>query len=55
MSAKKAMEKEALPAKPIEKHSKKTKARKQKCEEAISKKAKRGNSSQQATEGGESL
>ena len=41
--------------KPTEKHSKKTKAGKDKCEEAVSKKAKRGNSHQQAIEGGESL
>ncbi|KAJ8431995.1 hypothetical protein Cgig2_005924 [Carnegiea gigantea] len=49
------MEKEALPTKPAEKHSKKTKASKDKCEEAVSKKAKRGDCHQQATEGGESL
>ncbi|KAJ8434823.1 hypothetical protein Cgig2_033545 [Carnegiea gigantea] len=51
----KAMEKEDLPAKSAEKRSKKTKAGKEKCEEAVSKKAKRDDSSQQATEGGESL
>ncbi|KAJ8429514.1 hypothetical protein Cgig2_016246 [Carnegiea gigantea] len=54
-SSERVTEKEALPTKSAKKPSKKTKAGKEKCEEAVSKKAKRGNSSQQATEGGESL
>ncbi|KAJ8421246.1 hypothetical protein Cgig2_013347 [Carnegiea gigantea] len=48
-SAERATEK-ATPEKPIENRSKKTKAGKEKCEETVSKKAKRDNSSQQAKE-----
>jgi len=53
--AERVVDKEVVPEKPIEKHSKKTKVGKEKCEETVSKKAKRGNCSQQASEGGESL
>ncbi|KAJ8426178.1 hypothetical protein Cgig2_017106 [Carnegiea gigantea] len=53
--AERATDKETLLAKPAEEGYIKAKAGKEKYEEVVSKKAKRGNSSQQAIEGGESL
>ncbi|KAJ8425625.1 hypothetical protein Cgig2_024280 [Carnegiea gigantea] len=52
---KEQLKKEVVPEKPVKKRPKKMKARKEKCEETISKKAKRGNSAQQAREANESL